>query len=86
MKDNNTEELKKKLDAIQLRLDKGESIEKIIDDTFRNTSTPDIIFAVSERQARIFDKEIKKEVDRLYGSDKPKLDGTQLTLEFKEDF
>lgn len=60
------EDITKKLDAIQLRLDKGESIEKIIDDTFRNTSTPDIIFAVSERQARIFDKIMKEEIDKLW--------------------
>ena len=55
MKDNITDELKKKLEELKDKLDSEKSKEEIIDDTFRNTS-------------------------------KPKLGGTQLTLEFKEDF
>lgn len=51
MKDNITDELKKKLEELRGKLDSGKSKEEIID----NTS-------------------------------KPKLGGTQLTLEFKEDF
>lgn len=55
MKDNITDELKKKLEDLREKLDSGKSKEEIIDNTFRNTS-------------------------------KPKLGGTQLSLEFKEDF
>ena len=55
MKDNITDELKKKLEDLREKSDSGKSKEEIIDNTFRNTS-------------------------------KPKLDGIQLSLEFKEDF
>ena len=55
MKDNITDELKKKLEELRDKLDSGKSKEEIIDNTFKNTS-------------------------------EPKPGGTQLTLEFKEDF
>lgn len=51
MKDNITEETKKKLEDLKNNIDSGKSKEEIVDDT-----------------------------------SKPKLAGTQLTLEFKEDF
>lgn len=51
MKNNITEEVKKKLEDLREKLDSGKSKEEIVDDT-----------------------------------SKPKLGGTQLTLEFKEDF
>ena len=51
MKDNITDELKKKLEDLKDKLDSGKPKEEIVDDT-----------------------------------SKPKLGGTQLTLEFKEDF
>lgn len=47
------EDITKKLNVIQSRLDKGESIEEVIDSTFRNTTTSNLLTTFSQEKTKL---------------------------------